>query len=130
MGCYGIGVSRIMSAVIEQRFDQRGILWPESLAPYRVIIVVLDAQDEEFLKVGTDLAADLENAGIETLVDDRGQGPGVKFNDAYLLGIPYIVILGKKYRQTKELEVETRKTSEKISLKPEKLIEFLQSKRS
>lgn len=129
MGCYGIGVSRIMSAVLEQSFDQRGILWPKSIAPYQVIIVVLDAENKEFLEAGTSLAANLEAAGIETLVDDRAQAPGVKFNDAYLLGIPYIVILGKKYQQTKCFEVEIRKTSEKLSLRSDELIEFFSRER-
>ena len=88
MGCYGIGVSRTVQAVIEQSHDKDGIIWPASVAPFQVVIDLLDPADEAVAKVAFDLEAALEAAGVDVLVDDRADRPGVKFKDADLIGFP------------------------------------------
>ena len=95
MGCYGVGVSRTMQAVVEQHHDEKGIIWPMSLAPYHVIVTVIKAQDETQLKLAYDIEKKLESMGVEVMVDDRDERPGVKFNDADLIGIPVRITVGK-----------------------------------
>ncbi|MDR3021056.1 MAG: proline--tRNA ligase, partial [Treponema sp.] len=95
MGCYGIGVDRTLASVIEEHHDETGIIWPLSVAPYHVIIVPIKF-DGEMKAAALKLAADLTQAGIEVLLDDRSERPGVKFNDADLLGIPFRVVIGDK----------------------------------
>ena len=96
MGCYGIGVSRTMQAVIEQSHDKDGIIWPASVAPFQVVIENLDPDKEEVSKIADELEAALEAAGIDCLVDDRVERPGVKFKDADLIGFPVRVVVGAK----------------------------------
>ena len=96
MGCYGIGVSRTMQAVIEQSHDKDGIVWPASVAPYQVCISLLDPDKEDVAKVAFDLEAALEAEGIDVIVDDRAERPGVKFKDADLIGFPVRVVVGGK----------------------------------
>ncbi|RUT28426.1 proline--tRNA ligase [Paenibacillus zeisoli] len=95
MGCYGIGVSRILSAVAEQHHDQNGILWPASLAPYQVHIVPLSIKDETQMGLADELYEKLTSQGIEVLLDDRDERPGVKFKDSDLIGIPIRIVIGK-----------------------------------
>lgn len=95
MGCYGIGVSRVLSAVVEQHHDQNGILWPASLAPYQVHIVPLSAKDETQMGLADELYEKLTSLGIEVLLDDRDERPGVKFKDSDLIGIPLRIVIGK-----------------------------------
>ncbi|MNL39089.1 Proline--tRNA ligase [compost metagenome] len=95
MGCYGIGVSRVLSAVVEQHHDQNGILWPASLAPYQVHIVPLSAKDETQRGLADELYERLTSLGIEVLLDDRDERPGVKFKDSDLIGIPLRIVIGK-----------------------------------
>ena len=96
MGCYGVGISRTMAAIVEQSHDENGIIWPVSVAPYHVIITVVKAKDE----VQSALAEKMEQAltahGVEVLVDDMDERPGVKFKDADLIGIPVRITVGKK----------------------------------
>ena len=96
MGCYGIGVSRTMQAVIEQSHDNDGIVWPWNVAPFHVLICVLDPQLPEMMDLAKKLAAAAENAGADVLVDDRAERPGVKFKDADLIGIPLRLTIGSK----------------------------------
>lgn len=96
MGCYGIGVTRTLSAIVEQHHDENGIIWPVSVAPYHVIITVVKPKDEEQNKVAEDIYEELSKAGIEVLLDDRDERPGVKFKDADLLGIPVRITVGKR----------------------------------
>lgn len=119
MGCYGVGVSRIIAAVIEQYSDEKGIKWPLSLAPFEVHIILLLTDSEEVLEAAEELYRNLSASGYETLFDDRDETPGVKFADADLAGIPVHVILGKKFRDTGNVEVRWRLTGKKheISLK-------------
>lgn len=95
MGCYGVGVSRTMQAVVEQHHDEKGIIWPMSLAPYHVMVTVIKSQDETQLNLAYDIEKKLESMGVEVMVDDRDERPGVKFNDADLLGIPIRITVGK-----------------------------------
>lgn len=112
MGCYGIGVTRTLQAVIEQSFDKDGIIWPITIAPYAVEVVVVSLQSAESVKVAEQIVADLEAAGVDVLYDDRDERPGVKFKDADLLGIPVRVNVGEKSLAKGEIEVKLRKTKE------------------
>lgn len=96
MGCYGIGVTRTLSAIVEQHHDENGIIWPVSVAPYHAIITLVKPKDEEQSKVAEDIYDQLSKAGIEVLLDDRDERPGVKFKDADLLGIPVRITVGKR----------------------------------
>lgn len=96
MGCYGIGVSRLLSAVLEQHSDSNGIIWPASIAPYRVHIVPISVKDPVMMDLAAHLEARLSEAGIETLLDDRDERPGVKFKDSDLIGIPLRIVVGKQ----------------------------------
>ncbi len=96
MGCYGIGVSRTMAAVVEQHHDDNGIIWPMSIAPYHVDIVIVKAGDPDQTALAEELERKLEAAGVEVLLDDRDERPGVKFKDADLIGIPIRITVGKK----------------------------------
>ena len=108
MGCYGIGVSRTMQAVIEQSHDKDGIVWPASVAPYQVCISLLDPDKEDVAKVAFDLEAALEAEGIDVIVDDRAERPGVKFKDADLIGFPVRVVVGGKGLANGGVEVKRR----------------------
>ena len=96
MGCYGIGVSRTLQAVIEQCHDEHGIVWPASVAPYTVVVTVLSPKDEASMGVAESLAATLEAQGVDVLIDDRAERPGFKFKDADLLGFPFRVTVGER----------------------------------
>ncbi len=109
MGCYGIGVTRILAAAIEQRHDDGGIQWPIALAPFEVAILALGL-DEATLGVAQDLTAALESAGVEVLLDDRDERPGVKFKDADLIGLPLQVIVGRRGLAEGVVEVKDRAT--------------------
>ena len=88
MGCYGIGVGRTMAAIVEQCHDENGIMWPIAVAPYHVIITVVKAKDAEQMALAEKIEAELSAQGVEVIVDDRDERPGVKFKDADLIGIP------------------------------------------
>lgn len=109
MGCYGIGVSRTVQAVIEQSHDRDGIIWPAAVAPFQVVIDLLDPKDEAVAKVAADLEAQLEAAGIDVLVDDREERPGVKFKDADLIGFTVRVVVGAKGLARGGVEVKARR---------------------
>ncbi|MGD9393748.1 MAG: proline--tRNA ligase [Dehalococcoidia bacterium] len=113
MGCYGLGLSRLMAAVIEQNHDDKGIIWPSSLAPYQVYLCPLYKEGTKVEEVAEKLYAELETAGLEVLFDDRQESPGVKFNDADLLGMP--IRLTVSPRTLEKNSVELKKRSEKDS---------------
>lgn len=96
MGSYGIGLGRTMAAIVEQNNDEKGIIWPDNIAPYKVIILVMSSKDETQMKIGNEIYDKLNAEGIECMLDDRDERPGVKFNDAELIGIPYRITVGKK----------------------------------
>jgi prolyl-tRNA synthetase len=96
MGSYGIGVERIITAAIEQRHDDDGIIWPKSIAPFDVVVTVTNIKQDEVRETGEKLYRDLQRAGLDVLLDDRDERAGVKFKDADLIGVPYRVTVGKK----------------------------------
>ncbi len=113
MGCYGIGLGRLMAAAIEQSHDEKGIIWPVPVAPYHVYLCPLYRQGTGVSEVAEKLYAELQAAGLEVLFDDREESPGVKFNDADLLGIPVRVTVSS--RTLKDDSVEVKKRAEKES---------------
>ena len=108
MGCYGVGVTRTLQAVIEQSHDKDGIIWPASISPYQVVIDLLDPDDESAAKVADDLEAQLEAKGVDVIVDDRADRPGVKFKDADLIGFTVRAVVGKKGLEKGGVEVKRR----------------------
>ncbi|OQA28450.1 MAG: Proline--tRNA ligase [Verrucomicrobia bacterium ADurb.Bin345] len=112
MGCYGIGVTRTLQAVIEQRFDKDGIIWPLSVAPYSVEVLVVNAQHEESMAISLRLVEELERGGVDVLFDDRDERPGVKFKDADLLGLPLRVSVGERSLAKGGIEVRFRHSGE------------------
>ena len=110
MGCYGIGVSRIAAAAIEQSNDEKGIIWPKSIAPYLITIISIGYTKNDIVKNYTDsLYEELENNNIEVLLDDRDISPGNMFSDSELIGIPYSVIIGKQFIENNNFELKDRK---------------------
>lgn len=116
MGCYGIGVTRIVAASIEQNNDANGIIFPPALAPFQVLLMVLDPEDTEVKEQASAIYDYCESAGIEVLMDDRDERPGVKFNDGDLIGIPMQLILGKRGADKGIIEIKDRRTGEKGTL--------------
>ena len=117
MGCYGIGITRTMAASIEQNYDENGIIWPISIAPYQVELINLSSVNDEMTSFCDKLYKNLQNKNFEVLYDDRDVSPGFKFKDADLIGIPIQIIVGKKNFQGNKLEFKIRKTGEKILCK-------------
>ncbi|MEY2830759.1 MAG: hypothetical protein RLZZ574_17 [Cyanobacteriota bacterium] len=115
MGCYGIGVSRLAQAAVEQSYDQDGIIWPVAIAPYHVIVIVPNISDESKMAVGEQLYEEFKQAGVEVLLDDRKERAGVKFKDSELVGIPYRVVTGRSLSEGK-VEVVKRATKESQDL--------------
>ena len=108
MGCYGVGVSRTLQAVIEQSHDKDGIIWPAAVAPYQVCISLLDPAQPEVAAVAEKLEAELEAQGVDVIVDDRAERPGVKFKDADLIGFPVRVVVGAKGLANGGVELKRR----------------------
>ena len=122
MGSYGIGIERIISAVVEQNNDEKGIIWPMNIAPYKVAIVVINPKEEKQLSVGEEIYNKLNEQGIDTILDDRNERPGVKFNDMDLIGIPVRITIGKKINDD-ILEIKLRKEDTIEECKVEDAIE-------
>ena len=128
MGCYGIGVSRVVAAAIEQNHDQRGILWPEALAPFQVALVPMKMESSEAVREATEqLYQGLQQAGIEVLLDDRDKktSPGVKFADMDLIGIPHRVVISDRGLGEGQLEYKYRRDQEASSVATADMLEFL-----
>ena len=113
MGCYGIGVSRVVAAAVEQYADDRGIVWPVPLAPFEVAISCLKPKDEELLDAAESMYADFLAAGADAMLDERAVSPGVKFKDLELIGFPYAVIVGRDFKNSGQVEFRCRRTGEK-----------------
>lgn len=123
MGSYGIGVERVMACFIEQSHDENGIIWNKSLSPFHVhLIGIMIEKSEEVKEACFKLKEDLENAGYEVLLDDRAERPGIKFNDADLIGIPLQVMVGNRNLVDGNLEVKVRKTGERALYKVDELL--------
>jgi len=128
MGCYGIGVTRIVAAAIEQNHDERGIIWPEPIAPFQVVLVPLGLQKSARVgEVADRLYAQLTAAGIEVLYDDRDARPGVKFADAELLGIPHRVVIGERGLEAGKLEYRNRRDTESQEFPLDDALAFIRS---
>lgn len=124
MGCYGIGVSRLAQAAVEQSYDKDGIIWPVAIAPYQAIVVIPNISDAQQVEVATQLYDQLNQAGIETLLDDRDERAGVKFKDADLIGIPFRIVTGRALAQGK-VEVVKRASKESEEIAIEKVVETI-----
>lgn len=117
MGCYGIGVSRLAQAAVEQSYDKDGIIWPVAIAPYQAIVIIPNTSDGKQVEAATQLYQELNKAGVETLLDDRHERAGVKFKDADLIGIPYRIVTGRSLAEGKvELVERANKNSHNIAL--------------
>ncbi len=129
MGCYGIGVSRIVGAAIEQNHDDKGIIWPTAIAPFQVVILPMNMHKSERVKATAEqLYNELKAAGIEVLLDDRKIRPGAMFADAELLGIPWHVVIGDRSLDQGEVEVKSRKTLQSENIPLDSVVSFLQQK--
>ena len=113
MGCYGVGVSRSLAAIVEQHNDEHGIIWPVSVAPYEVAVIPLDPKKEECASVCDKIVDGLCEAGIEVIVDDRDERPGFKFADNDLMGFPYQIVLGKRGLKNGTVELKDRASGER-----------------
>ncbi|MBI3316003.1 MAG: proline--tRNA ligase [Candidatus Omnitrophica bacterium] len=125
MGCYGIGVNRILAAAIEQHSDEKGIVWPKAISPFQVLVVMIDPEDAESKRIAETIlgSPELKIRGVDVLVDDRNETAGVKFNDADLIGIPLRVVLGPKNLKVGKAELKVRKTSEVHFVESAKVIQ-------
>ena len=129
MGCYGVGVSRIVAAAIEQNHDKNGIIWPTEIAPFKVVIVPMNMQKSETItKAAHDLYEQLQDAGIEVLFDDRKERAGVMFADMELVGIPHTVVIGQKSLDNGVFEYKSRRDGEKQEVAVSEMVEFLKQK--
>ena len=127
MGCYGIGVSRTLAAVVEQHHDEHGIVFPVCVAPYEVEVIPLDAKGDVW-EAADRVARELVDRGIEVVVDDRKERPGVKFNDADLMGFPYQVVCGKRGVKNGTVEVKDRATGERTDVAIDEIVDYLAGK--
>ena len=117
MGSYGIGIGRTMAAIVEQNHDEKGIIWPENIAPFKVTILIMSTKDETQVKLANELYDRLQSLNIEVMLDDRDERPGVKFNDAELIGIPYRVTVGRGAAENiVEFKARTAEEAENISV--------------
>ncbi|MGB9678883.1 MAG: proline--tRNA ligase [Thermoanaerobacteraceae bacterium] len=122
MGCYGIGINRTMAAVIEQNFDDKGIIWPMEIAPYKVIVIPVNISDDKQKEISEDIYSKLQEAGVEVIIDDRDLRAGAKFNDADLLGIPIRITVGKKVLSG-EVELKMRNSQSAQDINVEDVID-------
>ena len=129
MGCYGIGVNRALASVIEQNYDDKGIIFPISVAPYEAIVVAIDKEGEESFQKAEEIYNGLNALGVETMFDDRKERLGVKLNDCDLIGIPMRIMVGKKSLQRGVVEFKLRSSSESIEIKVEEIVEYVKNKK-
>ncbi|MDD1784437.1 proline--tRNA ligase [Enterovibrio sp. ZSDZ35] len=129
MGCYGIGVSRVVAAAIEQNHDDNGIIWPDAIAPFTVAIVPMNMHKSERVQEAAEkLYADLTAAGIEVLFDDRKERPGVMFSDMELMGVPHTIIIGERSMDNGVFEYKHRRDGEKVPVDMDQMVEFVKAK--
>jgi len=128
MGCYGIGVTRIMAAAIEQRHDDKGIKWPVALAPFQCAVLSLGKPGDVVTEAAADIYDGLKKAGVETIFDERKERAGVKFADAELIGFPIVVVLGKRGLDAGQVEVKVRAEGSKQDVPIERLADWVSAK--
>ncbi|HEY7672136.1 MAG TPA: His/Gly/Thr/Pro-type tRNA ligase C-terminal domain-containing protein, partial [Gammaproteobacteria bacterium] len=131
MGCYGIGVTRVVAAAIEQNHDDKGIIWPEAIAPFNVILVPLNQEkSEDVAKTTRALYAELTAAGLEVLVDDRNQRAGAKFADADLIGIPHRIVVAERGLAAGRVEYKARRDAEPTLIALDGVVRELELRRA
>jgi prolyl-tRNA synthetase len=129
MGCYGIGVTRILGAAIEQNFDDKGIVWPDAIAPFEIVLCPMGYDRSELVKAETDrLYAELQAAGIDVIVDDRGLRPGAMFADWELVGVPHRVVIGERGLKEGNLEYQGRRDPEASAVPAADMVGFVKGK--
>jgi prolyl-tRNA synthetase len=127
MGCYGIGVSRIVAAAIEQNHDDSGIIWPASMAPFQLAIVPLNMhKSEDVARCAEDIYQRMQAAGVDVLLDDRNERPGVKFADMELIGIPHRIVIGDRALADGNIEYKSRRGADSLLIARDDILEFLQ----
>lgn len=124
MGCYGIGVTRTIAAIVEQKHDENGLIWPKAVAPFDIHLVTINVKDDAQAKLGEELYLACKKQGFDVLFDDRPERAGVKFKDADLIGLPVRVAVGKKAAE-RIVEVKVRKTGEMFEVEVDKLVAFI-----
>jgi prolyl-tRNA synthetase len=122
MGCYGIGVSRLIATIIEQNHDPAGIVWPREVSPYKLVVLPLDITDPKIMEFAHGVYRDMKASGVDVLFDDRDERAGVKFKDADLIGVPLQVIIGKESVKKNTIELKVRKDNSKIVDTPESVV--------
>lgn len=123
MGCYGIGVTRVVASAIEQNFDEKGIIWPEAIAPFEVAIVPMNAhKSPRTMEAAEALYAELTAAGYDVILDDRDERPGVKFSDLEITGIPHRIVIGEKGLEAGTFEYKGRRDAESVNISKEELL--------
>jgi len=127
MGCYGIGITRLMAAAIEQSHDEKGIIWPDSIAPFTVMLIATNISDNKIKDAADSTYEMILKNKIQVLYDDRDISAGIKFKDADLIGIPVKIIFGKKFIQNEIIDVEYRKNALKVELKLSELEDFVKN---
>ncbi|HIF5574483.1 proline--tRNA ligase [Pasteurella multocida] len=129
MGCYGIGVTRVIAAAIEQHHDERGIIWPDNIAPFKVAIVPMNMHKSESVQqFAEELYRTLTAQGVEVIFDDRKERPGVMFADMELIGVPHMIVIGEKNLEKGEIEYKNRRSGEKEMIAKDQLLDVLKAK--
>ena len=123
MGCYGIGVGRTVASAIEQNNDEKGIIWPRAIAPFEIVVVSLNSNDDEVNKISNEIYTSLKNSNIDVLLDDRNERAGVKLIDSELIGYPLRISVGKKSLADGNVEITVRQTNETVSVSVDKCVE-------
>jgi prolyl-tRNA synthetase len=129
MGCYGIGVTRILGAAIEQNYDDKGIIWPASIAPFELVLCPMGYDRSEAVKEQTDkLYQSLLEAGVDVILDDRGERPGVMFADWELIGVPHRIVIGERGLKEGKLEYQGRRDTAATAVPAEQMAAFIREK--
>jgi len=128
MGCYGIGITRILGAAIEQNFDAKGIIWPTSIAPFEVVLCPMGYDRSDLVREATDaLYAELTAAGMDVILDDRGERPGAMFADWELIGVPHRVVIGERSLKEGMLEYQGRRDEAATPVARDGMLAFLRT---
>jgi prolyl-tRNA synthetase len=131
MGCYGIGVTRILGAAIEQNFDDKGIIWPVSIAPFEIVLCPMGYDRNEAVKAAADtLLADLLAAGVDAILDDRGERPGAMFADWELIGVPHRIVIGDRGLKDGKLEYQGRRDTAATAVDLADVVTFVRARLS
>lgn len=126
MGCYGVGITRVVAAAIEQNHDERGIIWPDAIAPFKVAIVPMNMHKSEAVaQFAQQLYRDLLAQGVDVLFDDRKERPGVMFADMELIGVPHMLVIGEKNLANGEIEYKHRRSGAKQMIAQAQLLDFI-----